>query len=41
LSEFARRPDEVSRCKQRARDVAVTRFNAESQRPALAAAWGA
>lgn len=41
LSELARRPDEVSRCKQRARDVAVTRFNAESQRPALAAAWGA
>jgi glycosyltransferase involved in cell wall biosynthesis len=41
LSELARRPDEVSRCKQRAREVAVTRFNAESQRPALAAAWGA
>jgi glycogen synthase len=41
LSDLARRPDEVSRCKERARDAALTKFNAESQRPALAAAWGA
>jgi glycogen synthase len=41
LSELARRPDEVSGFKQRARDAALARFNAESQQPVLAAAWGA
>ena len=41
LSSLAAQPDEVAQMKTRARRVAVDRFNAEAQRPVLAAAWAA
>jgi glycosyltransferase involved in cell wall biosynthesis len=40
LTALAGRPEEVAALKRRAHEVAVTRFNAESQRPALMTAWG-
>ena len=40
LAELASNPAEVAAMRQRARDAALARYNAEAQRPALFAAWG-
>jgi glycosyltransferase involved in cell wall biosynthesis len=41
LSRLADHPAQVEEIKQRARQLALSRFNAEAQAPVLAAAWGA
>jgi glycosyltransferase involved in cell wall biosynthesis len=40
LTELAAAPTEVAAYKERARQVALERFSAEAQRPALERAWG-
>jgi glycosyltransferase involved in cell wall biosynthesis len=41
LTELAANPDRVTALKQRARELALARYNAEAQRPALSEAWQA
>jgi glycosyltransferase involved in cell wall biosynthesis len=40
LARLGDNPERLARYRARAREVALERYNAESQRPALLASWG-